>query len=211
MFKLFLPSGKLTQPRPSPSTSVQSSWLPCSDIFYLLNTIRLTCDLPLGKLTLEDISPASLSKTLLDVRALNGTTLGDSPWVITVCGVTWDILQSNERDSQKRIRAIPKAAGLRFFDDQRAVSDAYFYQAKHLAIDSVPSDYFTERLVGEAKTLAQLTPEQFVSCLKNNNEQFIQKHGRSLHLQKSHFEETISTHEQAAIAHFQRDQQAIAY
>ncbi len=185
-------------------------WQMSSDIYYLLNTVKINYDSPLGKVTLENIDTASIDDCLQTLQNLASAHYDEdgtrAPFVITVCGVTWDYLTSSisteKQTIRQRIRAIPKAAGFRFFADSPKNSDAYFYQANQLKLDCTPSDYFSDRLVGEAKSVCQLTLSQFINQLHYNNRQFIQSHGQALHLRKEHFDETMTQHEQNMLSRF---------
>lgn len=176
-------------------------WTTSSDIFYLLDTVKISYDSPLGKITVENVCLENCAECLASLKHIaKNTDYSNCPFIITVCGVTWDVVERSRKITQRRVRAIPKAAGLRFFGDNRIDSDAYFYQANRLVLDNSPSDYFTDRQVGEAKAVAQLTPEQFIKNLQQNNQQFIKTHGKPLYLHKANFEEPFSEHERNSLA-----------
>ncbi len=181
--------------------TAKTHWQKCADIYYLLDTVKISYNADFGNVTLENMHFEEITDCIHSLTTLQKGRV-QSPLTITVCGVTWDVLTLPEQDMQHRVRAIPKAAGLRYFADNCISSDAYFYQASQLALDAVPSDYFSDRKIGEAKAVSALTLKQFLHKLQQNNQQFLQQYGKPLHLHKANFEEPMTEHEQGVLEHF---------
>lgn len=174
------------------SQKIESQWQLDSQIFYLLNTLKIYSETAFGKITLEDIDKEKLSSYLDKVALLSSSeTLKTSPVILTVCGVTVETAKQ-----KTRIRAIPKAAGIRFFMNGSLPSDAYFYKGDKVRLDCLPGDLFTDRLAKDAHSLQHLDLTTFIQLLEKNNA----KLGMKIpYLRAENFVEPLTLHEQQAV------------
>lgn len=180
--------GTRTVKRTAKSTQ---DWELNSDIFYLLNTVKIYTETTIGKITLEAVEKNCLLNSLEKINLLmNEDEKQAAPIVITVCGATWEDFQQ-----QQRVRAIPKAAGIRFFLGADLDSDAYFYHTNAMPMDELPSDLFSDRHPISSKRMAKLCPLKFIELLEENNARF----KKPPRLSAAHFTEPLSAHESQAL------------
>lgn len=168
-----------------------NQWILESDIIYLLNTLKIQTDTALGQITLENIDRKQLSSSIAHIESLLTEQPSDhpAPIVITVCGITREASEQGTR-----IRAIPKAAGLRYFPNAPINSDAYFYK-DNVALDNLPSNLFSDRQAHHAYSLDKLSLNAFITLLEQHNAQM----PLSLYLRSENFDETFTAHEQKII------------
>lgn len=166
-------------------------WVLSSDIFYLLNTIKIYTETAMGKLTLEAVDKQSVSVCLQRIaQLLPDNEQQHTPIMLSVCGATLE-----RRNKNTRVRAIPKAAGIRFFLNQEIQSDAYFYKGNQVKIDEDPSDLFSDRMIKDSHSIPNLCPLGFIRLLEENNARI----KAPIFMKAEHFSEPLSLHETQAL------------
>lgn len=182
---------------PMQAQSSADQWVLSSDIFYLLNTIKIYTETAMGKLTLEAVDKQNISVCLQQIsQLLPDNEQKHTPIMLSVCGTT---LETRNQDT--RVRAIPKAAGIRFFLQQEIQSDAYFYKGDQVRFDEIPSDLFSDRMIKDSHSIGNLCPLAFIRLLEENNARI--KH--PIFMKADHFSEPLSLHEAQTLATFSRN------
>lgn len=162
------PSGQATANSPSVSSKT-SYWQDTGQIYYLLNTLKLSYEGEHGQVSFEGLSPQALASLLSDIEAdcsvhlrPKVTAQHTASLNISVCAVSWQ-----SREGETRIKAIDSAAVLRSTTPCFSKSQAVFKHAGYVS-DNTSAPH---TLPNQASlyTYDNVTPTQFLEKLVEVN------------------------------------------
>ncbi|MEM0910289.1 MAG: hypothetical protein AAGJ37_04900 [Pseudomonadota bacterium] len=180
----------------TPNKSV-ALWEDTGRIFYLLSTLKITYQNQLGLITIENIRSDRLVRTLEEIRREVRQTFGSehnrtaSPIIdVSVCGVSWQ-----QYNNASRVKAVNDAARLRLNAENICQTCAEFrYELK----ESTEEKSIHHLRVGEHKYF-DVTPEQFLNKLNQQNSSLPQKFKKKLHVKADNFVALFSSSEVSTI------------
>lgn len=183
------------------SDSIQTSlWRDTGQVYYLLNTLKLSYESEYGPVTFENLNLNSLRSLLNELNNAKSphlkqkVTAGHTcAYNISLCGVTW---QQNEDGT--RIKAIPESAMLRCVSSDFKRSQAVFKHEvflEHHDILNAPSVNHQNGVF----TYSNVSVEQFIRQLEQANADISSDLKRRISVNPENFKALYSAHEQAEI------------
>lgn len=170
-------------------------WNNTGDVLYLMDTLKLSYRSSYGLVTIENIATqnidACVQRALSERESAPDYSATAQPVELEVCGMTW------ERCSQtRRVRGIPKAATMRFFQYDQCDSDIKLYPNQ--VVQSLLHQQ-VEEVGSELASLAKLNVRQFVDFLCACNQRVSKKYCMEQRLKKQNFQSLYSEHEQRVL------------
>ncbi len=148
------------------------SWQDCGDMYYLLDTFKLTYESTQGLITIEKLPPESLRDLIKGHFALLETLEISECITLSVCAVG---LQHFE--NKKRTKAIANAALFQFFKDSDLQSQAQFQHAD-LPVDG-KTDALTRYDFKRGMHISYgLSLKKFIAALINQNAHYVKQFGK---------------------------------
>ena len=148
-------------------------WQDCGDIYYLLDTLKLTYESTQGLITIEKLPQESLRNLMKGKLPLLDKLEIAECITLSVCAVS---LQNFE--SKKRTKAIANAAFLQFFKHSGLQSQAQFQHAD-LPTDN-KADALTRYDFKRGIHISYgLSLKKFITVLINKNANYVKKFGKS--------------------------------
>jgi IS30 family transposase len=195
----------LTQKNASPNLiekeqSHQSIWRDTGQVYYMLNTLKLSYETQYGPVTFENLNLETLPKLLSDLEASTSKSLKQKEtaeqkdaYVISLCGVTWE-----ENENGTRVKAITEAAMLRSTQSDFRRSQAVFKHEQFLE----HNDILNAPSLADKKgvfTYSNISIEQFVHQLERANSTISDNLRRRINVQPDNFKKLFSENEAAEI------------
>jgi hypothetical protein len=177
-----------------------SLWQDTGQVYYLVNTLKLSYESEYGPVTFENLNLHSL-RSLLDELKHTQTphlkqkvTAGQTyAYNISLCGVTW---QQNENST--RIKAITESAVLRSLSSDFKRSQAVFKHEVFLEHHDILNAPSTNNQNG-VFTYSNVSIEQFIRHLEQANAEISSDLKRRISVNPENFKALYSNHEQAEI------------
>jgi len=164
-------------------------WLDCGDIFYLLDTLKLTYESTEGLITIEKLSQDSLN-CLMRGKLPSLEKIHTSDCItLSVCAVS---LQNSA--NKKRIKAIADAAFIRLFIGTGLQSQAQFHHAD-LPLDNKAGALTQYDFKRGINTIYDLSLSSFITVLANKNSAYTNKFGRNSSVKSDNFDRIFSSYE----------------
>lgn len=167
-----LPWLKNKPPKPLISEKPETGtlWRDTGPLFYLLDTVKLTVETEQGLMSLEKVSLSQLEQIIVDIQTkaegavIPKQLVGQEALIcISLCAVSWQ-----EREGEKRIKAINEAAVLRLKQQGKCHSQAVFKcensdLSSPIELDSMCS------YSPNTHQYYDITPRQFIERILFNN------------------------------------------
>jgi hypothetical protein len=192
-------SEKNTQPAPVQENTT-SIWRDTGQVYYFLNTLKLSYESDYGSVTFENLTLDSLTSLLSELHDTQQShlkqkvTAGQTfAFNISLCGVTWE-----ENADSIRVKAIAEAAMLRAVNSDFARSQAVFKHEsflEHNDILNAPSISNN----GGVYTYSNISIEQFVEQLEHANSTISNNLKRRINVQPENFRQLFSEHEKMVL------------
>ena len=178
----------------------QSIWRDTGQVYYMLNTLKLSYETEYGPVTFENLNLETLPKLLSDLEASDSKSLKQKEtaeqkdaYVISLCGVTWE-----ENEDSTRVKAITEAAMLRSTQSDFRRSQAVFKHEQFLE----HNDILNAPSLADKKgvfTYSNISIEQFVHQLERANTTISDSLKRRINVQPENFKKLFSDNEAAQI------------
>jgi hypothetical protein len=192
-------SEKNTQLAPGQEITT-SMWRDTGQVYYFLNTLKLSYESDYGLVSFENLNLDSLSSLLSELRDTQQphlkqkVTAGQTfAFNISLCGVTWE-----ESADSIRVKAIAEAAMLRAVNSDFVRSQAVFKHEsflEHNDILNAPSISNN----GGIYTYSNISIEQFVEQLEHANSTISNNLKRRINVQPENFKQLFSEHEKTVL------------
>lgn len=192
-------SEKNTQLAPVPEITT-SIWRDTGQVYYFLNTLKLSYESEYGPVSFENLNLDSLTSLLSELHNTQHphlkqkVTAGQTfAFNISLCGVTWE-----ENADSTRVKAIADAAILRSVNSNFVRSQAVFKHEsflEHNDILNAPSISNN----GGIYTYSNISIEQFVEQLEQANSTISNNLKRRINVQPENFKQLFSDHEKAVL------------
>ena len=205
MFKLLAPlftrnkNGIKKANHPSDHQSV-SIWKDTGKVYYLENTLKLSYDSELGKVTYEDLNLEKLGQVLSELAYSDrkgsnqkSTANVKDALTISICAVTW-----HQKDGSTRIKAIPNAAVLRSKSSDFQQSQAVFRHEHQLEHDDVLAATNVNGKNG-VFTYTGISVEQFVKQIEYTNQALSSDYKKQISVKQDNFKQAFTENEEQAI------------
>ncbi|GAB54298.1 hypothetical protein GPUN_0144 [Glaciecola punicea ACAM 611] len=177
-----------------------SIWRDTGQVYYLLNTLKLSYESEYGPVTFESLNVSSLAALLSE---LNDTqhphlkqkvTAGQTfAYSVSLCGVTWE-----ESENSTRVKAISEAAMLRSTQSDFVHSQAVFKHESFLEHNDILNAP-TSAHSGGVFTYPNISIEQFVDQLAHTNASISHKLRRRINVQPENFKRLFTEQEQSEV------------
>jgi len=168
------------------------TWQDCGDIYYLLDTLKLTYESSQGLITIEQLPPESLRDLMKGKFPLLQQLESSECITLSVCAVS---LQNFE--SEKRTKAIANAALFRFFKHSDLQSQAQFQHAD-LPIDGKIDALTRYDFKRGIHVSYGLSLKKFITVLINKNTYYVKKFGKTpSSVRADNFQTVFTNHELA--------------
>ncbi len=177
-----------------------SIWKDTGKVYYLENTLKLSYDSELGKVTYEDLNLEKLSQLLVELdntdrKGSNQKTVANvkDALTISICAVTWQ-----QKDGSTRIKAIPNAAMLRSKTSDFKQSQAVFRHEHQLEHDDILA---TTNVNGKngVFTYSGVSVKQFVNQIENINQALTDEYRKQISVKQDNFKQAFTDNEEQAI------------
>ena len=167
-------------------------WQDCGDIYYLLDTLKLTYESTQGLITIEKLPQESIRNLMKGKLPLLEQLEIAECITLSVCAVSLQNLES-----KTRTKAIANAAFLRLFKHSGLQSQAQFQHAD-LPIDN-KADALTRFDFKRGINISYgLSLKNFITALINKNENYVKKFGKnSSSVTADNFQAVFTHHELA--------------
>lgn len=174
------------QAKQHPEQAQQDFWDNTGDVYYLLETAKLSYRTALGLITVEHLPlnegaqalNTLLTKIFADLKQFEAQQVKQQPVCLQVCAMTWERL-----GAAKRVRGISNAAKMRFFRADQRGADVHFHH----------------EVQGE---LLDLSVQQFLDYLQQHNQRVLAKYQQTTLLRASNFQSLFSHSEQRSIHYY---------
>jgi hypothetical protein len=174
-----------------------SIWRDTGQVYYLLNTLKLSYESEYGAVTFENLNVSSLTALLAELQNTQHThlkqkvTAGQTfAYSISLCGVTWE-----EHQDSTRVKAIAEAAMLRSTQNDFVRSQAVFKHQSLLEHDDILNAPTATNKAG-VFTYSNVSIKQFVAQLEHTNATISQDLRRRINVQPDNFKRLFSEREQ---------------
>ena len=167
-------------------------WRDCGDIYYLLDTLKLTYESTQGLITIEKFPQESLRHLIKGKLPLLDQLEIAECITLSVCAVSLQHLKS-----KKRTKAIANAAFLQFFKHSGLQSQAQFQHAD-LPIDGKADALTCFDFKRGIHISYGLSLKNFIAVLINKNAHYVKKFGKnSTSVKADNFQIVFTNHELA--------------
>ena len=180
--------------------STASIWRDTGQVYYFLNTLKLSYESDYGSVSFENLNLDSLTSLLSELRNTQQphlkqkVTAGQTfAFSISLCGVTWE-----ENADSIRVKAISEAAMLRAVNSDFTRSQAVFKHEsflEHNDILNAPSISNN----GGIYTYSNISIEQFVEQLEHANSTISNNLKRRINVQPENFKQLFSELEKTVL------------
>ncbi|PAJ74769.1 hypothetical protein CJF42_08800 [Pseudoalteromonas sp. NBT06-2] len=164
-------------------------WQDCGDIFYLLDTLKLTYESTEGLVTIEKLSKESLNDLMGGQLPLLEKIQTSQCITLSVCAVSLQNLAN-----KKRTKAISDAAFLRLFKDRGLQSQAQFHHPE-LPLDNKADALTRYDFKRGINTVYDLSLSSFITVLTKKNADYISKFGRNSSVKSDNFDRIFTNYE----------------
>ena len=164
-------------------------WQDSGDIYYLLDTIKLTYESEEGLITIEKLSQQSFDSLMKGELPLSNQVQISDCMTLSVCAVSQQHLAT-----QNRTKAIANAALFRVFPKAKLQSQAQFQHAQ-LPLDSKLNALTRYNFKRGINTVYGLTLKNFIKTLTIKNNAYIAKHGNKSSINSDNFESIFTNYE----------------
>jgi hypothetical protein len=178
-----------------------SVWKDTGEVFYVLETLKISYMSNLGHTTFESLSPKDAHFLIQDIynpgnlKLAPKCTAGISSAVhISVCGITWQ-----ENGDQLRIKAIPEAAVLRTQQPNFINSEALFQHGSR-TVDVAISTLSEHPTCNASFKYKNINLEQFIKQLEQVNSILPQSLQRKQPICRENFKKVYSDHESEVLS-----------
>ncbi len=185
------------------STTLQepvSMWKDTGKVYYLENTLKLSFESDMGKVTFENLNFDKLSKILNKIQQNDDSLFNQKTTAnikdaltVSVCAVTWQ-----QKDNSTRIKAIPQAAILRSKTAGFESSQAVFRHQQLLEHDDVLA---TTQVNGRdgVFTYSNVSVGQFIKQLEYTNNNLANLYKKQISVNQDNFKQAFTEKEEQAI------------
>ncbi len=177
-----------------------SIWRDTGQVYYFLNTLKLSYESEYGSVSFENLNLDSLTSLLSELGSTQQphlkqkVTAGQTfAFNISLCGVTWE-----ESADSTRVKAIAEAAMLRSVNSNFMRSQAVFKHESFLEHNDILNAPTASNHAG-VYTYSNISIEQFVEQLEHANSTISNTLRRRINLQAENFKQLFSEHEKTVL------------
>lgn len=188
-----------TQLAPVQKTTT-SIWRDTGQVYYFLNTLKLSYQSEYGSVSFENLNLDSLTSLLSELRTTQQhhlkqkVTAGQTfAFNISLCAVTWE-----ESADSTRVKAIAEAAMLRSVNSDFLRSQAVFKHESFLEHNDILNAPSISNQSG-LYTYSNISIEQFVGQLVHANSTISNDLKRRINVQPENFKQLFSEHERTIL------------
>lgn len=177
-----------------------SVWQDTGKVYYLENTLKLSFESDIGKVTFEDLNFDKLSSILNKIEQNDDSLFNQKTTAnvtdaltISVCAVTWQ-----QKANSTRIKAIPQAAILRSKTADFESSQAVFRHQQLLEHDDILA---TSQVNGREGvfTYSNVSVGQFIKQLEYTNNNLANLYKKQISVNQDNFKQAFTEKEEQSI------------